>query len=152
MSRGVRWVTDPRFPVNVKMKRTTRIFARRREGGFTLVKSIYHADVMIASSNWKVSKALKQRVYMEARARAEIAAGVLRKHKDTGNSRITVKRGVSDTIVRLEDPLKRDEEGRQIGGAAFAVEGQTQALGTAFDTEFVRKLGGWKEMFGNEPS
>ena len=59
-----------------------------------------------------------------------------------------MKRGSVDTSVFLRDPVNYDERGRQIGGAAYAVEGQTQALGTAFGTQFVRRLGGWKEMFG----
>lgn len=148
MSR-VRWVTDKRFPVDVEMKRNKRIWAKRRGGGYTLATSIYHADVMIASSKWPVSKALKVHVYGVAKERAEIAAGVLRKNRDTGNSRIEVKRGAVDTSVFLRDPVNYDANGRQIGGAAFAVEGQTQALGTAFGTQFVRRLGGWKEMFGD---
>ena len=152
MSR-VRWVTDRRFPVDVEMKRNKRIWAKRRGGGYTLATSIYHADVMIASSNWPVSKALKLHVYGVAKERAEIAASVLRRNRDTGNSSIDVKRGSVDTSVFLRDPVNYDERGRQIGGAAFAVEGQTQALGTAFGTQFVRRLGGWKEMFGdNAPS
>ena len=143
-----RWVTDRRFPVDVEMKRNKRIWAKRRGGGYTLATSIYHADVMIASSSWPVSKAIKRHVYGEAKRRAEDAKRILRRNRDTGNSRIDVKRGSVDTSVFLRDPVNYDERGRQIGGAAYAVEGQTQALGTAFGTQFVRRLGGWKEMFG----
>lgn len=145
-----RWITDRRFPVDVEMKRNRRLWARRRGGGHTLVTSIYHADVMVASSKWPVSKALKLHVHGVAKERAEIAATVLRKNRDTGNSRIDVKQGAVDSSVFLRDPVNYDERGRQIGGAAHAVEGQTQALGTAFGTQFVRRLGGWKEMFGDQ--
>ena len=145
-----RWVTDRRFPVDVEMKRNRRIWAKRRGGGFTLATSIYHADVMIASSKWPVSKALKLHVYGVAKARAEIAASMLRRNRDTGNSYIDVRQGSVDTSVFLRDPVNFDERGRQIGGAAHAVEGQTQALGTAFGTQFVRRLNGWKEMFGDQ--
>lgn len=148
MSRRLHWETDRRFPVDVKLKRNKRVWAKRREGGYTLATSIYHGDVMIASSNWKVAKGLKRHVYKTAKARAMIAARVLRKSRDTGNSSIDVKRGSVDTSVFLRDPVNFDEHGRQIGGAAWAVEGQTQALGTAFGVQFVRRLGGWKEMFG----
>ena len=142
-----KWVTKRQYPVDVDMKKNRRVWARRRGGGMTLATSIYHADVMIASSNWAVSKALKAHIYAEAKGRAEIAAAILRKNRDTGNSRIEVRQGSSDTSVFLRDPINYDARGRQIGGAAFAVEGQTQALGTAFDTQFVRKLNGWREMF-----
>lgn len=145
----VKWVTDKMVPVDVEMKRNRRIWAKRRGGGYTLATSIYHADVMIASSKWPVSKALKVHVYGVAKERAEIAASILRRNRDTGNSSIDVRRGSVDTSVFLRDPVNYDERGRQIGGAAFAVEGQTQALGTAFGTQFVRRLGGWKEMFGD---
>lgn len=147
MSR-VRWVTDKRFPVDVEMKRNRRLWAKRRGGGYTLATSIYHADVMIASSKWPVSKALKLHVYGVAKERAEIAASILRRHRDTGNSKIEVKRGAVDTSVFLRDPVVADGEELIDGGAAYAVEGQTQALGTAFGTQFVRRLGGWKEMYG----
>lgn len=143
-----RWVTDKRFPADVEMRRNRRMWARRRGGGYTLATSIYLADVMVVSSRWPVAKAIQLHVYGQAKARAEVAARILRGHRETGNSSIDVKRGAVDTSVFLRDPLRHDEKGRQIGGAAFAVEGQTQALGTAFDTVFVRKLHGWKEMFG----
>lgn len=145
-----RWVTDRRFPVDVEMKRNRRVWAKRREGGYTLATSIYHADVMIASSRWPVSKGLKAHVYGVAKSRAEIAARILRKSRDTGNSSIDVKQGAVDTSVFLRDPVNYDARGRQIGGAAWAVEGQTQALGQAFGVQFVRRLSGWKEMFGDE--
>lgn len=145
-----RWVTDKRFPVDVEMKRNRRMWAKRRGGGYTLATSIYHADVMIASSRWPVSKSLKLHVYKVAKERGVIAARILRKSRDTGNSSIDVKRGAVDTSVFLRDPVNYDTNGRQIGGAAWAVEGQTQALGQAFGVQFVRRLSGWKEMFGGE--
>lgn len=152
MGTRLTWVTDRMHPVDMELKRNKRVWAKRRGGGRVLATSIYHADVMVVSSSWPVAKAIKAHVHAEAKARAEIAAGVLRANRDTGNSKIEVRQGAVDTSVFLRDPLRTDERGRQIGGAAWAVEGQTQALGKAFDTQFVRKLDGWKEMFPDESS